>query len=373
MTRFDRYMLSQLLMLFGFFALVLVSVYWVNRAVILFDRLIADGHSAMVFIEFTALSLPKVIGIVVPLAGFAASVYVTNRLIGDSELTVMQATGFSPWRIARPVFIFGLLLMLMSSVLSHLLIPTSAGQLRDREAEISGNVSARLLREGQFLHPTEGVTFYVRDITEAGELRDVFLADRRQDDRSVIYTAARSYLWNTSDGPRLVMLNGVAQIYQNDGNRLATTNFEDFTYDISDFIDTQTRSKRLIRHVPTAELIRDLPSLAAETNMPAGRIAEELHSRFQQPLLSLVAAMIGFSTLLIGGFSRFGVGRQIVGAIFLLVVVKLAESAVTDPVRNNADFWPLIYLPTVVGLGISAALLHSAARNLTRRPAGGAA
>jgi lipopolysaccharide export system permease protein len=373
LTRFDRYMLSQLLMLFGFFALVLVSVYWVNRAVILFDRLIADGHSAMVFIEFTALSLPKVIGIVVPLAGFAASVYVTNRLIGDSELTVMQATGFSPWRIARPVFVFGLLLMLMSSILSHVLIPISAGQLRDREDEISGNVSARLLREGQFLHPTKGVTFYVRDITEAGELRDVFLTDRRQDNRSVIYTAARSYLWNTSDGPRLVMLNGVAQIYQNDGNRLATTNFEDFTYDISDFIDTQIRRKRLIRHVSTAELIRDLPGLAAETNMPAGRIAEELHSRFQQPLLSLVAAMIGFSTLLVGGFSRFGVGRQIVGAIFLLVVVKLAESAVTDPVRNDADFWPLIYFPTVVGLGISAALLHSAAKNLTRRPSGGVA
>jgi lipopolysaccharide export system permease protein len=28
---------------FGFFALVLVMVYWVNQAVLLFDRLIADG------------------------------------------------------------------------------------------------------------------------------------------------------------------------------------------------------------------------------------------------------------------------------------------------------------------------------------------
>ncbi|MCP4819364.1 MAG: LPS export ABC transporter permease LptF, partial [Shimia sp.] len=37
MSRFDRYILSQLLTLFGFFALVLVSVYWVNRAVVLFD------------------------------------------------------------------------------------------------------------------------------------------------------------------------------------------------------------------------------------------------------------------------------------------------------------------------------------------------
>lgn len=51
MSRSDRYILSQLMMLFGFFALVLVAVYWVNRAVLLFDDLIADGQSAWVFLN----------------------------------------------------------------------------------------------------------------------------------------------------------------------------------------------------------------------------------------------------------------------------------------------------------------------------------
>ena len=31
------------MVLFGFFSLVLVLVYWINRAVVLFDQLIADG------------------------------------------------------------------------------------------------------------------------------------------------------------------------------------------------------------------------------------------------------------------------------------------------------------------------------------------
>ena len=61
MARFDRYILSQLMVLFGFFSLILILVYWVNRAVVLFDRLIADGQSATVFLEFTALSLPGII------------------------------------------------------------------------------------------------------------------------------------------------------------------------------------------------------------------------------------------------------------------------------------------------------------------------
>ena len=366
LARFDRYILSQLMVLFGFFALVLVSVYWVNRAVRLFDRLIADGHSARVFLEFTALSLPNVIGIVLPMAGFASAVYVTNRLIGDSELTVMQATGFSPWRIARPVLIFGLVLMSMASILSHVLIPVSSGQLDVRNRALSGNVSARLLREGQFLHPTRGVTFYIGTISETGALYDVFLSDRRTPGRVTTYTSVEAYLWNTDAGSHLVMMQGLAQTYQMDTQRLSTVTFKDLTYDISGFGVVKERETRRIGHIPTSEMIRDWPKVLGQTGLRDGPATEAFHSRFQQPLLSLVAALIGFSALMAAGFSRFGVGRQIVMAIFLLVFVKLVESAVTDPVRQNADLWMLVYVPSGVGFMISGGLLYHAARNFRR-------
>ena len=100
-------MLSQLLALFGFFSLVLVAVYWINRAVGLFDKLIGDGQSSLVFLEFSLLTLPFVIRLVLPISAFAATVYVTNRLTSESELVVMQATGFSAFRLARPVLYFG--------------------------------------------------------------------------------------------------------------------------------------------------------------------------------------------------------------------------------------------------------------------------
>jgi len=158
-------MLSQLMMLFGFFALVLVSIYWINQAVRLFDRLIGDGQSALVFLELTALTLPNVIQLVLPMSVFAGAVYVTNRLSSDSELVVMQATGFSPWRLARPVVYYGLLVALFMSVLTHILVPASLAQLKSRERDIAQDVTARLLSEGTFLHPATGVTFYIRAIT----------------------------------------------------------------------------------------------------------------------------------------------------------------------------------------------------------------
>ena len=371
LPRFDRYVLSQLMVLFGFFALVLVAVYWVNRAVVLFDRLIADGHSAGVFLEFTALSLPGVIALVLPMASFAAAVYVTNRLMGDSELTVVQATGYSPWRLARPVAMFGLIVALMMSALTHVLVPASMAQLKEREVEISGSVSARLLREGAFLHPGPGVTFFIRDITPEGELRDVYLSDRRQDDREVTYTAERAYVVQAEEGPRLVMVSGLAQTLRPDTRTLSTTLFQDFTYDISTLIVQNQNLSLRPRHLPTWDLLTRPEAMAALTDVPRARINEELHGRFQQALLGLVAALIGFSTLLTGSFSRFGVGRQIVVAIFLLVLIKLVESAVTDPTRNSAALWPLIYLPSVVGIAMAVGVLHLAARPF-RKPRGAA-
>ena len=187
MARLDRYMLSQLMVLFGFFSLVLVGVYWVNRAVTLFDQLIGDGQTAKVFLEFTALSLPSVIRLVLPVSAFVASVYATNRLMGESEMVVMQATGFSPFRLARPVLVFGLIVALMMAVLMNLLVPASRTQLSLRSAEITRNITARFLTEGAFLHPSDGITLYVREITPLGELRDIFLSDAREPSQNTTY------------------------------------------------------------------------------------------------------------------------------------------------------------------------------------------
>lgn len=354
-------MLSQLFVLFSFFALVLVAVYWVNRAVILFDQLIADGHSAAVFLEFTALSLPKVIGMVLPMAAFAAAVYVTNRLSADSELTVMQATGYSPWRLARPVFIFGVLVAVMMSILTHLLIPASLEQLKEREREISASVSAKLLREGVFLHPADGVTFYIRDISPEGELRDVFMSDVRDELRHITYTAERAYLLRDDSGPKLIMVDGMAQVLTPRTGQLSTTNFTQLTRDISGLIAAAGSAKRKLRYIPTWELLVDTDAVTEEVREDKGEVLIEAHKRITAPLLGLVAALIGQAALLVGGFSRFGVTKQIILAVFLLVFVQLIEGATTDPVRSQPELWPLGYLHVIIGLVISAGLLWRAA------------
>jgi lipopolysaccharide export system permease protein len=354
-------MLSQLMVLFGFFSLVLILIYWINRAVILFDRLIADGQSAAVFLEFTALSLPGVIRLALPIAAFAAAVYVTNRMSTESELTVVQATGYSPWRLARPVLYFGLIVALMMSLLMHVLVPLSSARLSERQSEIAANLSTRLLTEGQFIEPIDGVTFYIREITPQGELLDIFLSDDRSAREEIMYTAARAFLLRDGETTQLVMINGMVQTLRKEDRRLFTTRFDDFAYNIGSLIEVPTAGGRRDSHLSTLELINPTPEIIAETRKTEAELLSRGHDRINQSLLGIMAALLGYAALMVGGYSRFGVWKQIVGAIFLIIVVKAFESVGLTASRGDAGLWFAAYLPSIAGALIVTGLLIWAA------------
>lgn len=354
-------MLSQFMWLFGFFSLVLVAVFWINRAVILFDRLIGDGQTALVFLEFTALALPQLILNVLPIATFASAVYVTNRLGNESEITVMQATGSSPWRLAWPAMMFGLIVALLFSVLAHVLVPAAKQQLDERQTEISQNVTERLLTEGTFLNPTDGVTFYTREIGDDGILRDVFLADRRAQSENMIYTAAEAYLVRQDEQTTLLMFDGLAQRMEVETQRLSTAKFQDFSFDITSLVRRDTAVHPQVDHLSSLLILSDRDAAARTTGASSATVLEEIHSRFSRTIFCIVAALIGFSALLIGGYSRFGVWREIVLAFGLLITIDGMRGAITGQVLQDGRLWPLMYAPVIAGLVIAVGLLGAAA------------
>jgi lipopolysaccharide export system permease protein len=359
--RSDRYILSQLMMLFGFFSLVLVSVYWVNRAVRLFDQLIADGQSAWVFLEFTALSLPYVIWLVLPVSAFAATVYVTNRMTSESELVVLQATGFSPVRLARPALVFGLIITLLMTVLGHVLVPVSRAQLAIRSDEISGDLAARFLSPGNFINPAAGITVFIRDVTPAGELRDLFLSDSRAEGVQTIYTADRALLVKGDQGPKLVMFDGMAQMMRQPGKQLSTTRFADFAYDLGAALTRTSLRRPDPGELGSLELLTSPPVELAALNITRAQALNEIHNRLVQSLLAPIATLLGFVTLLTGTYSRFGIWRQIGLAVALLIFVKMVDNAAASAAQKGAPA-ALNYLGVGVGMALVVVLIWIAGR-----------
>ncbi len=356
MSRFDRYVLSQLMMFFGFFALVLVSIYWVNSAVRLFDRLISDNQSVWVFLELTALTLPNVIRLMLPVAAFVATIYATQRFASESELVVMQATGFSPFRLARPVLVFGLIVALLLSVLAHVLVPMSRTRLNERNGEISQNVSSKFLTEGAFMHPAQNVTLFIRHIDQTGELGDFFLSDRRKAGSETIYTAKRAFLAKSDSGPKLVMLDGMAQAMAPDG-RLTVTRFGNFTYDMAALIAARGPRFPGLEERATPALLFPDDQLLRETGATPAAARHEGHDRIAKALLVIGLTVAGFAAMQTGSFSRFGMWRQISFAaglfIFFFFLSNLADKAAS---AGAGRLW-LAYMPALLGLATGYGIL----------------
>lgn len=369
LSRFDRYLLSQLMMYFGFFALVLVSVYWVNSAVQLFDRLISDNQSVWVFLELSALSLPNVIRLMLPVAAFAATIYAVQRMANESELVVMQATGFSPFRLARPVIWFGLIVALLLSLLSHVLVPMARARLNERNAELSQNISSKFLTEGAFMHPADGVTLFIRTISPAGELGNLFLSDLRSLGRETTYTANRAFLAKTPSGPKLVMLDGMVQNLNSTGGRLAVTRFENLTYDISALIAAHGPRVPGLDERATGDLLWPSASLLDETQSTPARAMFVGHDRIAKPLLAIALVLVAFGAMQSGAYTRFGMWRQILLGVGLFVTLfflsNLADRAAS---QDTSALW-LCYLPPGVGIGAGLVLLGYRTRRRTVRDA----
>lgn len=351
--------------LFGFFSLVLVSVYWVNQAARLFDSLIADGQNVSVFLEFSALTLPWIVQLILPVSAFVATLYIFNRMISESELVVLQTAGLSALRLLRPVFIYGCLLALLLAVLVNILAPTARAQFTQRQAEVQDDLTGRFLRAGAFIHPAAGLTVYIREISELGEFRDLFLQDASTPGVEVTYTANTALLVRSDDGPRLIMFDGVAQTLDLDTGRLATISFSDFTYAVGTLAGADTR-RIDVRELPTPLLLRADETVATALNLPLSHLVFEGHDRIAQSLFVIFVPLIGAASLMLGSFSRFGVWKQILVAVGLVLPMQIVRNAGEAAVRADVEAWPMAYAQPASAAVAAALMVALAMRRSTR-------
>lgn len=359
----DRYVLRQLWASFGFFALVLVGTYWINRAVEFFDRLVADGQSARVFLRFSSLFLPQVLAFMLPVAALAATLHVYNRLLGDSEFVVAEAAGASPLRMARPAFVMVLVLFAYTVPLSHVAVPKSKVEMAAMKSRIDAEFAVRTIDAQRIAVPTSGVAIYV-GAREGSTLRNVFLYDARDRAGSVAYTAERAELARLDNSLVLVLHEGTLQHLTSADRRLTAGRFDAYVVDL----------QRLAQAAPGPQGARSLSTwelLAPGAQLPRGTTRADAlfvaFDRIQQSLQVVLYPMLALSVLLLGGHSRSGAFRWSVLAIGVVAAVHVISGNVNALASENPQFVEIMLLPPLATALLALALLRRG-----RRPSRGA-
>ena len=368
MRRLDSYIFRQILGPFLFFVLVFTGVIWLTQSLRVIDTVVNNGQSARVFLEFTALLLPLVLSIVLPVSVFAAVLFAVNRLFTDSEIVVMMAAGLSGRSLLRAVVVFSLLVMAVVYLITLYLMPAAQREMRARLTEIRGDVAAAFVREGAFLSPVNGVTIYMRETGRSGEMFGVFVQDERDPTQVVTYTAERALLVRDQGEVRLVMFNGIAQSAKKSASdNLSILRFERLSYDL-----TQLNRPGPARfRKPSEMFLPELFAITPEQAVPRsiGDFRAEGHEALSGPLYVLALPMLAVAFVISAGFRRQGFTGRILAAAVAGLALRLVGMAAKSAVSGAPALWPAMYAPPVIGVVIAIWMLSGLRRRARRGPA----
>ena len=179
MTLLQRYLWRQALwpLLIALSALSVLALLTQSLSTI--DLIVENRQSALTFLKVTVMALPQLIAIILPLAVFMAVLYALNRLNVDSELVVAKATGLSPRQIASPILRLATYAMIVHFIFNLLLQPLSFRNMRETLLQVRTDIASQILRPGEFITPTQGLTVYAREILSSGDMADVLIYDER--------------------------------------------------------------------------------------------------------------------------------------------------------------------------------------------------
>lgn len=161
----DKYILRQIIELFLMGVFVFTSIIFASDTFITLIKQIAKfGIPFKVAFIIILLNLPSVIVMTIPMGVLLSTVMTLNRLSLSSEVTVMRACGIGLNRIAKPIFIFAVVMALSSFVINESIVPVMTRQAKD----------LALWALGQKNIPNGKENFVFKELNDDGMLKRLF-------------------------------------------------------------------------------------------------------------------------------------------------------------------------------------------------------
>src|ERR1700755_188103 len=129
MGSIDKYIFRTTLASFALVLVSLTGVIWITQALRGIDLMTSQGQTIVTFLGLTSLVIPALILIIAPVALMIAVSHTLNKLATDSEIIVMNAAGFSPFRLFRPFLYATIVVSILVAFIAAYLSPDSLRRL----------------------------------------------------------------------------------------------------------------------------------------------------------------------------------------------------------------------------------------------------
>lgn len=365
----DRYIIRQLTIATVLIAVVLIVVIWLGLSLQVLEHIVSRGLSIEAFLSLTALMLPRFVPVVLAVALFIAVLWTYQRLVTDSELVVLRASGFSDIGLARPAILLAGAVTLAVVYITFSLVPATERAFKELQFLHRHDLQTLFIQTGEFKLIRDNVTIYVRSRHEGEELSGILIQDDRQPDKSVTLMAELGKLIYTAEGPRVILQQGNRQEVDRRSGRVSLLYFDRYTLDLSSL---ERRISDRWRD-PAERSLSDLFSLRAEDadERFVREFRAEAHYRIASTGQVLAVVLIGLVVLLYGEFNRRGYFWRMLIAALIAPSVLLCGFLLKGVITRSPALTPLLYLAIFLPIALGLFALAVPRRMRRGREAGG--
>jgi lipopolysaccharide export system permease protein len=296
MGSIDKYIFRTTLASFALVLVSLTGVIWITQALRGIDLMTSQGQTIVTFLGVTSLVIPALVLIISPIALMIAVSHTLNKLATDSEIIVMNAAGFSPFRLFRPFLYATAVVAIMVAFIGSYLAPEGMRRLKQWDAEITADVLANILQPGRFAQLDQNLTIRIRERQPGGVLVGIFVDDRRDPKERVSIIADHGTVLKNEGGSFLILEDGNLERFELDKRDPALVVFGRYAFDMSKFSNQGHDVTLGIRERYLWELLSPSAGDPVYTQSP-GQFRAELHDRFMAPIYPFAFAALTFAFL----------------------------------------------------------------------------
>ena len=240
-----------------FFVLVLFTIsiiIWVFQAVNFLDFVTEDGHGFLVYFNYTLLSLPKIVGRIYPYAIFLSFTYVLLKYENKNELIIFWNFGIKKIKFINFFIKLSFLFVLISLLINVFISPYTQDKARSYIRSSDLDFFASILKPKTFIDTIEGLTIYFDEISDNGELKNIYLNNNLGDTFQITFAKTGKFV-KYGDKKILVLKEGrtINEINEN----ISEFKFTKSDFNISKF-STKTTVTKKIKETSTKDLIECL-------------------------------------------------------------------------------------------------------------------
>jgi len=240
-----------------FFVLVLFTIsiiIWVLQAVNFLDFVTEDGHGFLVYFNYTLLSLPKIVGRIYPYAIFLSFTYVLLKYENKNELIIFWNFGIKKIKFINFFIKLSFLFVLISLLINVFISPYTQDKARSYIRSSDLDFFASILKPKTFIDTIEGLTIYFDEISDNGELKNIYLNNNLGDTFQITFAKTGKFV-KYGDKKILVLKEGrtINEINEN----ISEFKFTKSDFNISKF-STKTTVTKKIKETSTKDLIECL-------------------------------------------------------------------------------------------------------------------